>query len=85
MWGSGSQLKAEIATHWGLDQPDNKHSGVDGVAHCVSLWKYVTKKGAELWDVDCSTKTRHSVCEKLEGESLILPIPRVLYWMTRKR
>ena len=45
MWGSGSQLKAEIATHWGLDQPDNKHSGVDGVAHCVSLWKYVTKKG----------------------------------------
>ena len=69
MWGSGSQLKAEFKTHWESGQPDNEYKGVDGVAHCVSLYKYTTKEGGSLWDVDCSSK-RDSVCENLAGESL---------------
>ena len=70
VWGSGSQLEGEIETHWASSQPDNKMEGRDGEAHCVSFYKYVTKEGASLWDVDCSTK-RDSVCEELAGESII--------------
>ena len=73
MWGSGSQLKAEIEAHWASDQPDNDFLGVDGGAHCVSLYKLVNSKGALLYDVPCST-SRHSVCEKLAGENVFYQI-----------
>ena len=72
MWGSGSQLKAEIEAHWATGQPDNKKGGVtvDGV-DCVNL--SVKSNSASLWDNPCSQK-RHSVCEKLTGESLLSEI-----------
>ena len=75
MWGSGSQLKDEIKAHWGPNQPDNKQEEIDGYitgAHCVSLdlYKLENSKRAELLDIQCS-KMRHSVCEKLSGESLL--------------
>ena len=70
VWGSGGQLEAEFEAHWGSSQPDNKHEGVDDIAHCVSFYKLVKTKGASLWDVDCSSK-RLSVCEKLAGEHII--------------
>ena len=74
MWGSGSQLEPEIEAHWATGQPDNKKGGdpaVDDV-DCVNL-SVKSNSASLLWDNLCSEK-RHSVCEKLAGESLLSKI-----------
>ena len=70
MWGSGSQLKAEIEAHWELGAPDNRDYHRTGDADCVSFYKLKGSKGALLYDIACAHE-RNSVCEKLAGESNI--------------